>query len=110
MLRVREVVGKALTQTEEAALLNECRKSRSQSLYVVVELALNTCMRYSEIRFLQWSQIDLSKSELQVGKSKTENGEGRVIPLNQRVRTVLDFWAGRFQQRKLNHFVFPFEK
>lgn len=110
MLRVREAVGKALSQAEETALLNECRKSRSQSLYVAVELALNTCMRYSEIRLLQWGQIDLSKGELRVGKSKTEHGDGRVIPLSQRIRTVLHFWASRFPDSKANHFVLPFER
>jgi Phage integrase, N-terminal SAM-like domain len=35
MLRASEYVGRALTQIEEKTLLNECRKSRSQSLYIV---------------------------------------------------------------------------
>src|SRR5262249_14596714 len=47
---------------------------------------------------------------LRVGKSKTEHGDDRVIPLSQRVRTVLEFWAERFPNRKPNHFVFPYEK
>ncbi len=66
--------------------------------------------RYSEIRLLQWNQIDFDKGELCVGKSKTEHGEGRVIPLNRRVRTVLEFWAERFPNRKPNEFAFPFER
>lgn len=110
MLRVREDVGRALTEQEEKALLAECRKSRSQSLYVAVEVALGTCMRYSEIRLLCWNQIDLSKGELRVGQSKTEQGEGRVIPLCKRVLTVVEFWAERFPKRKPNEFVFPFER
>lgn len=110
MLKVREDVGKAITQAEEEALLRECRASRSQSLYVAVELALGTCMRYSEIRLLRWNQIDFSRGELRVGRSKTEHGEGRVIPLSSRVRTVLEFWAARFPNRKLNHYIFPFER
>lgn len=109
MLRVRDDVGRALTEFEEKALLAECRKSRSRSLYVAVELALGTCMRYSEIRMLQWNQIDFDKSELRVGTSKTEHGEGRVIPLSKRVGTVLEFWTERFPNRKPNEFVFPFE-
>src|SRR5215831_9391008 len=52
MLRARDYVGRALTEDEEKALLTECRKSRSQVLFVAVEVALGTCMRYSEIRLL----------------------------------------------------------
>jgi len=107
MFKAQSDVGRALSADEEKALLKECRNSRSQSLYVAVELALSTCMRYSEIRLLEWQQIDFCKEELRVGKSKTEHGEGRVIPLSMRVRTVLEFWAERFPDRKPNHFVFP---
>jgi len=110
MLRARDYVGRALTEDEEKALLTECRKSRSQFLFVAVETALGTCMRYSEIRFRRWNQIDFGKGELRVGKAKTEHGEGRVIPLSRRVRTVLEFWAERFPTRKPNDFVFPFER
>jgi integrase len=110
MLRVRDDVGRALTEDEESALLRECRNSRSRSLYVAVEMALGTCMRYSEIRLLRWNQIDFQKGELRVGQSKTEYGEGRIIPLNKRIRTVLEFWADRFPNRKPNEFVFPFER
>jgi integrase len=110
MLRTRDDVGRALSPAEEACLLRECRASRSKSLYVAVELALSTCMRYSEIRLLQWYQIDFTKSELRVGISKTEYGDGRVIPLNTRIRTVLAFWAERFPHRKPNHYVFPTER
>jgi integrase len=109
MLRSRDYVGRALIQGEEKALLTECRKSRSQSLYVAVEVALGTCMRYSEIRLLRWNQIDFVKGELRVDKSKTEHGEGRMIPFSRRVRTVLEFWAERSPNHKPNDFVFPFE-
>jgi len=110
MLRVRDDVGRAITETEETALLRECRNSRSRSLYVAVEMALGTCMRYSEIRLMHWNQLDLTRGELRVGWSKTEHGEGRFIPMSKRVRTVLEFWAARFPNRKPNHYVFPFER
>jgi integrase len=110
MLRVRDYVGRAISHDEEKALLSECRKSRSRSLYVAVEVALGTCMRYSEIRLLRWNQIDFAKGELRVGESKTEHGEGRVIPLSRRVRTVLEFWAERFPDRRPNEFMFPSER
>lgn len=110
MLRVRDDAGRALSPGEENALLRECRQSRSRSLYVAVEIALGTCMRYSEIRLLRWNQIDLGRNELRVGRSKTEHGEGRVIPLSNRVRTVLEFWSERLSSRKPSDFVFPFER
>jgi integrase len=110
MLRTREYVGRALTAEEETALLAECRKSRSMSLYAAVEMAIGTCMRYSEIRLLTWGQIDFAKAEVRVGKSKTENGEGRIIPISGRGRTVLEFWAQRFPSRKPDDFVFPSER
>jgi integrase len=110
MLDSSKRVGCALSPEEEAALLKECRQSRSRSLYVAVVIALGTCMRYGEIRLTRWNQIDFSKGELRVENSKTKQGEGRVIPLSPRVRMVLEFWAARFPNRKPTHFVFPLEK
>ena len=71
MLRVREDVGRAISRDEETALLEACRASRSRSLYPAVLIALNTCMRYSELRLLHWGQIDLNSCTLTVGLSKT---------------------------------------
>jgi integrase len=110
MLTCPEVVGPALTQHEETALLRECLNSRSRFLYVVVVMGLATCMRYCEIRRSLWSQIDFERGELRVGKSKTPDGANRVIPLSQRIRIVLEFWAARFPHRKPDHYVFPSER
>jgi integrase len=110
MLKTRDDVGRALTQDEECALLAACRESRSASLYIAVEIALTTCMRYSEIRLLRWEQINLAKGELRVGKSKTEYGDGRVIPLSERLKSIVGFWAARFPNRTPSHYVFPSER
>ena len=59
---------------------------------------------------MRWNQIDLAMGEVRVGKSKTKKGTGRVIPMSSRVRIVLEFWAERFPDRKLNHYVFPRER
>lgn len=59
MLRASENVGRAISVEEEAALLEACRGSRSRSLYPAVLIALNTCMRYSELR-LPWSSTNPS--------------------------------------------------
>ena len=103
-------VGRVLTGEEETALLRECRASRSRSLPVAVTLALHTCMRYSEIRLLQWRQVDFGRRVVKVGESKTAAGTGREIPLTSVAVQTLTFWAGNFPQRKPNHFVFPSEQ
>jgi integrase len=110
MLRAREDVGRAISREEEAALLEACRASRSRSLYPAVLVALNTCMRYSELRLLRWGQVDLAAYTLTVGHSKTESGTGRLLPLNDRALAILGFWASLFPGREPNHFVFPAER
>ena len=110
MLRAREDVGRAISREEEALLLGACRSSRSRSLYHAVTLALNTCMRYSELRLLQWRQVDFAAHTVTVGVSKTESGTGRVIPLNDRAFAILSFWASLFPGREPEHYVFPSER
>jgi integrase len=110
MLATLDDIGHALTFEEEAAVLSACLRSRSRSLYPAVMLALNTGMRYGEVRLLQWKQLDLAGKMLTVGKSKTRAGTGRVIPLNVRILNVLEMWAAQFPDREPTHYVFPFEK
>jgi integrase len=110
MLRAPDDVGRAITREEEMALLAACQSSRSRSLHTAVLVALNTCMRYSELRLLEWGQMNFAARTVTVGLSKTEAGAGRVIPLNSRALSILSFWAGLFPNRDPNHYVFPFEK
>jgi integrase len=110
MLRAREDVGRAINRDEEGALLEACRASRSRSLYPAVLIALNTCMRYSELRLLTWGQADLNSCTLTVGHSKTESGTGRLLPLNDRAVAILGFRASLFSLREPSHFVFPAER
>ena len=110
MLRAREDVGRAISRAEEAALVEACQASRSRSLYPAVLIALNTCMRYSELRLLRWEQVNLNSCTLTVGQSKTESGTGRLLPLNDRAVAILGFWASLFPLREPGHFVFPAER
>jgi hypothetical protein len=62
--------------------------------------------RYSHVRMeakrreLRWQQIDLvHKKQLTVGKSKTEAGTGRVIPLNDTVMIALEAHAAWYIRR-----------
>jgi integrase len=59
---------------------------------------------------LRWQQVDLNGRTVRVGKSKTEAGTGRSIPLNDRATKVLKFWAELFPKLELEHFVFPSER
>jgi integrase len=63
--------------------------TRSPNIFPALALALNTGMRDAEIRNLTWAQIDFEKRFLTVGKAKTNAGEGRTIPLNSFLLSVL---------------------
>ena len=67
-------------------------------------------MRVSEIRGLTWAQVDFLGSALTVGKSKTQAGTGRAIPLNPRAVAMLKQWRGLFTGAQPQHYVFPHEK
>jgi len=103
--RESEDIGKALTPDEEAGLLKAC--ASNQLLETAVSIALNTTLRKNEIRLLRWGQIDLFKRILTVGKSKTEGGTGREIPLNPPAYAALIKWVGRFPKAKSEDYVFP---
>jgi integrase len=110
MLAVTDGVGRAITPDEEAALLSACVASRSRSLPVAVTIALNTCMRLSEVRLLRWNQVDFVAETITVGKSKTAAGTGRVIPMTALLLRCLQAWAANFPDRKPAEFVFPYER
>ncbi len=105
-LAERRDIGKALTPTEEAALLTATEGTDS-ACHTATALALNTAMRRDEIRKLTWAQIDCEKRALTVGKAKTEAGSGRVIPLNPVAFAALAKWAARFPEAQPEHYVFP---
>lgn len=110
MLKTRDDIGRALDAKEEKSLLDACADSRSRSLLPAVLLALNTGLRYGELRLLRWEQIDLRQRTVRVGISKTEAGTGRTVPLNDRATKIMQFWADRFADRKPKHFLFPSER
>ena len=110
MLPVRTDIGIALTPDQEEVLLKACAASRSRSLLPAVTLFIHTGLRNDELRSARWDQVDLLNKALTVGKSKTPNGEGRVIPLNQTATKVLSTWSQQFPDRKSDHYVFPSER
>lgn len=103
--RESDHIGKAMSDEDETALLAACELNLL--LRTVVSLALNTALRKNEIRTLRWRHIDLIDRTLTVGRTKTEGGSGRVIPLNSVAYAALVRWAGRFPEAKQDNYVFP---
>lgn len=111
-LEENEKAGRALEADLEKKLLVEasrCGKKQGNwsPLFVVTVLGLNTGLRHSEVRQLRWKEVHLQGRVLCVGKSKTDAGSGRAVPLTQPAWAVLDMWAARFSNRKSDDFVFP---
>lgn len=103
--RESDHIGKAMTEEQETGLLAACESN--PLLRAVVSLALNTAFRKNEIRMLCWRQIDLIQRTLTVGRTKTEGGSGRTIPLNSVAYAALVRWASRFPEAKSEEYVFP---
>jgi integrase len=96
-LKVRTTIAKAFTPEEKQRLMDAAQQAKSPLIYPVVMLALNAGMRNGEIRELRWAQIDMERRFLVVGRSKTEAGEGRTIPLNPALYDALKQHAEWFQ-------------
>jgi integrase len=81
-------------KTEEARLLGECAKSRSECLDSVVRIALATGMRQSEILSLRWEDIDLEHQVAHLTDTKDttalrSTGRSRDVPLSPAALAVL---------------------
>jgi integrase len=115
-------VGKAFSGDQKEELLKAAipastkgeksqKGTRSPNIRPALELALNAGLRDAEIRNLTWAQVDFEKRILTVGKSKTEAGEGRTIPLNASlVSALLDhsrWYTGKFGTARPEWYIFP---
>jgi integrase len=68
-------------------------------LYPFVVLAMNTGMRYSDIRLLQWEQIDLVGRVVTVGVSKTGTSAPKPSRMRLQCSTVRRGLRNRLYQR-----------
>lgn len=68
-----------LSDGERKALLAACRRSSNPNIYPAVILALATGLRYENLRFLRWEDVDRDRWTLLV--ERTKNGEGRHVPV-----------------------------
>lgn len=76
-----------LSDDERKALFEACRESADPNILCFVTLALATGLRYSNIRFLTWEDVDLQARTVTV--ERTKNGEGRRVPLIASAAEVL---------------------
>jgi integrase len=96
-------VGRAISREDEARIFDAIRPSRSPALLPLFVLALDTGLRRSELRALrlrdltlEWQDGVIRSGSLCVPQSKTEAGQGRIIPLTGRACAVLSLWLSRF--------------
>jgi integrase len=107
-------VGRALEPNEQAAILKAAANNRSPLIAPFLTLLTWTGMRADEARTLRWEQVDFEagqNGQVVVGRSKTEAGAGRVIPMSGALRTALEGHAAWYARHlgpiQPDWYVFP---
>lgn len=76
-----------LSDDERKALLRACKAHPNRNIRLAVTLALATGARYSNIRNLQWDDVDLANWRLRL--RETKNGEPRYLPVVGSAQAIL---------------------
>ena len=92
-----------LSDVERQRLLEECKKSDVHQLYIIVVLALSTGARKNELRWLRWSDVDLTVGMLIF--RDTKNGLTRSVPILSQGIELLRDWS--MHKENENDLVFP---
>ncbi len=104
-------VGRALEPEEESRILTAAAGNPSKFIYPYVMTLTWTGMRADEARLMRWSQVDFEAPQITVGKSKTEAGSRRVIPMSGALKAALEqhaaFCAGKLGPIQPDWYVFP---
>ncbi len=79
-----------LSPKEQVAMFAACADTRGGYLRTIVELALETGMRQSELVGLEWERVNLPKRTIRLMEGTTKNGHGRAVPLSRRAVEVLE--------------------
>jgi integrase len=113
-LEERKDVGRALSADEQCALLDGLKNRRTPHLGALIPLLLLTGMRAGEALSLRWEQVDLMDRVLRVGRAKSPNGTGRVIPINDDLAAILAahraWFVEEFGEPQPGHYLFPWGK
>ena len=98
-LEERKDVGRALSPAEQRVLLDGLKDRRTPHLATLVPVLLLTGMRAGEALSLRWSRVDLMGLAITVGRAKTANGTGRMIPINDDLASILAAHRAWFVER-----------
>jgi integrase len=83
-------------------------------MYLAYMFARNAGLRDTEIKTLTWAQINLTAKTVQVGRAKTDAGEGRIVPLNSELYEAVvvhrAWYIKKFGEAKDEWYVFPWGK
>ncbi len=113
-LAVPRQIGKAFDEEESDSLEVNAKKSKSPHMYPAYMLARNGGLRDTEMKTLQWRQINFNIRTVQVGRAKSHAGEGRIVPLNDEVYEALVahrvWYIKRFGEARPEWYVFPWGK
>jgi integrase len=113
-LEERKDVGRALSVVEQRSLLDGLKECGTPHLPTYIPLLLLTGMRPSEALSLAWFQVDLMGKTITVGRAKSSNGTGRIIPINDDLASVLaahrTWFVKEFGEPKPDHHLFPWGK
>jgi integrase len=85
--------GLALEPEQESAVLGAAARNKSPLIAPFLTVLTWTGMRADEARTLRWHQVDFEagqNGQVVVGKSKTNAGRGRVIPMSYQLRSALE--------------------
>jgi len=93
-----------LSNEEKTSLLEACRHSHWNKLYLIVLLAITTGARKGELERLKWSDIDFDRGLAYV--HQTKNGEPRVLPLTKQVLSEM-YRVGRDAELIFNSSIKP---
>ncbi len=104
-------VGRALEPEEEQRVFAEAAANQSPLIYPFLMVLTWTGIRSDEARTLRWSQVDFETPQITVGKSKSEAGARRAIPMSGALKAVLErhaaFYARRLGPIQPDWYVFP---
>jgi integrase len=113
-LEERKDVGHAPSTAEQKALLDGLQNRNTPHIGTLIPLLLLTGMRAGEALSLTWGRVDLMGKSLTVGRAKTANGTGCLIPINDNLAPVLAshraWFVEKFGEPKPEHYLFPWGK
>jgi integrase len=87
-LEGRKDVGRAISPEEQEKLLDAAARC-VHLLYALRFLHCSSPFRSGEALGLRWRQVNLFDRTVTVGRAKTSNGTGRVIPINDDLASIM---------------------